>query len=369
MTGHSSTGRRRAGPGSASSGRRSPVPGRGTRKVLAAVASAAALLVLAGCGSSDGRPDVPTRAPATPVAGADTPAAPAGTVILHTPGVRQVAAMPAADGALLAVQTADPAAIAVYGTGDTATPIRTIPLPGGASPMTSAGGGEPAAPTALVPVPGGMLRVDLSTGAKDAAHVDGDAVSATALPDGRYAVGTAEGAVHILGPDLTPERTVTGFVSADSLAAAGDDLLVLDAHQTSLTEVDPDSGDKGAALRVGAGATRVAADGDGRVIALDTDGGQILAYGLDPLVNRQLAPIGASPAALAVDPGRGVVWVTFTGTDEVAAFDLSSGEPVEKHRFPTVAFPTSVDVGPSGAVYVGSGHDGGVGRIAPEEIR
>src|SRR5699024_4592455 len=171
------------------------------------------------------------------------------------------------------------------------------------------------------------------------------------------------------GPDLSTERTVTGFVSADSLAASGDALLVLDAHQTSVTEVDPDTGDTGAALRVGSGATRIAADGYGRVVALDTDGGQMLVYGLDPLVNRQLAPVGDSPAALAVDAGRDLVWVTFTGTDEVAAFDLSSGEPVEAHRYPTVAFPTSVDVGPDGAVYVGSGRDGGVVRIDPEKIR
>ncbi|WP_345602247.1 hypothetical protein [Tomitella cavernea] len=341
----------------------------GAGRVAAATALAAALLALTACGSSGGRPDVPTRVPATPVAGPGTAQAPAAQVIIDTTGVRALTV--AGGGGLLAVQSDGPSSIAVYAADAPADPQRVIPVPDGAAPMTrvSATDDESAPPVVLVPAPGALLRVDLATGATDTAHIDGDAISATGLPGGGYAVGTADGTVYILGADLAVDRTVTGFVSADALAASGDALLVLDAHQTSLTEVDPATGEHGAALRVGKGATRIISDGYGRVIALDTDGGQMLVYGLDPLINRQLAPIGASPAALAADPARGLVWVTFTGTDEVAAFDLSTGEPVEKHRYPTVAFPTSVAVGADGAVYVGSGRDGGVARISPEQIR
>ncbi|WP_182357123.1 hypothetical protein [Tomitella gaofuii] len=335
--------------------------------------AAATLLALTACGSSGGRPDVPTRVPATPVAGPGSAQAPAGDVIVGTADV-QALAVAGGDGdgdGLLAVQSAAPSSIAVYAVDAPADPRRVIEVPDDAAPMTRVADadGRPAPPVVLVPAPGALLRVDLATGATDTAHIDGDAISATGLPGGGYAVGTADGTVYILGDDLSVDRTVTGFVSADSLAASGDALLVLDAHQTSLTEVDPATGEHGAALRVGKGATRIVSDGYGRVIALDTDGGQMLVYGLDPLINRQLAPIGASPAALAADPARGLVWVTFTGTDEVAAFDLSTGEPVEKHRYPTVAFPTSVAVGADGAVYVGSGRDGGVARISPEQIR
>ncbi len=338
------------------------------RRAAAAALAAAALLALSACGSSEGRPDVPTRVPATPVAGPGSPAAPAGEVVVRTADVQALAA--AGDG-LLAVQSAEPSSISVYAADAPADPLRVVPVPAGAAPMVQVAGvgAQSSPPVVVVPVPGGMLRVNLDSGATDTGDIGGDAISATALPGGGYAVGTADGTVYILGADLAVERTVTGFVSADSLAASGDALLVFDAHQTSITEVDPATGEHGAALRVGKGATRIIADGYGRVIALDTDGGQMLVYGLDPLINRQLAPIGASPAALAADPARGLVWVTFTGTDEVAAFDLSTGEPVEKHRYPTVAFPTSVAVGADGAVYVGSGRDGGVGRISAELIR
>src|SRR5699024_8122831 len=103
VTGHRSTGRRGAGPGGEPEDRRRPGRrGRCPRSIAAAAACGAALLAIVGCGSSDGRPDVPTRVPATPVAGPGTPGPPAGTVTLPTPGVRQVAAASGGDGPLLA---------------------------------------------------------------------------------------------------------------------------------------------------------------------------------------------------------------------------------------------------------------------------
>lgn len=358
MTGHGASGPLELG------GR----PARRRRRAgLAAAGALAAALVLTACGGGDSPGDVPTRVPATPAAGPQNPPAPAGTVVLRDGDVQALGAAAGAGGgpALLVSQAATPPALAVYDAADPSSPLRTIALPEGAAPLAMGPSGS-----ALVPVPGGLLRADLAAGSASTAPVEGDAISAAPLPGGGAAVGTAEGAVHILDADGHVERTVRGFVSADSLAVAADGtLLVLDAHQTSITEVDPATGDKGASLRVGTGATRIAADPQGRVIALDTDGGQMLVYGTDPLINRQLAPIGDSPAALAVDDARGLVWVTFTGTDEVAAFDLSTGEPVEKHRYPTVAFPTAVAVAADGAVYVGSGSGAGVARIAPEDIR
>lgn len=360
---------------------------RARPRALAAAGAAAMLtVVLAACGSSDGTPDVPTRVPATPVAGAQDAPEPAGNVILSSPDVTGLAAFTPPEGVpgaapTIVVQQSDPDELTLYaggaetssgapspsGAADVGTPMRSVDLPDGASPLTMVADAD--GPAALVPAPGKIVRVDLTTGRTRSAGLDGDPVSAVALPDGRYAVGTDGGTVYILGADLHTVREITGFVSADSLAAAEGSLVVLDAHQTSVTVVDPDTGDTGAALRVGKGATRIASDGTGPVVAIDTDGGQLLVFGVDPLVNRQMAPIGDSPSALAMDTDRALVWVTFTGTDEVAAFDLSSGEPVEEYRLPTVDHPTSVAVGPHGDVYVGSGTDGGVVRIDRERIR
>lgn len=335
--------------------------------LTAAAAATVLALSVSACGSDGGTPDVETRVPATPVAGPADPPAPAGDVVAQTAGVISLSTAPAGGQSRLLVQSEQPAELEVRSGHDPAEAPRTVPLPDSSAPLALVG--SPDAPAAVVPAPGGVVRVDLSSGDTTRADLDGGAISAIGLPGGGFAIGTADGVVHILGADMQTQRTIDGFVSVDSLAAADGKLLVLDSHQTSLTEVDPDTGDTGAALRVGKGATRIVADSYGRVIAIDTDGGQILVYTLDPLLNRQTAPIGDSPSALVEDPDRGLVWVTFTGTDEVAAFDLSSGAPVEKYRFPTVAFPTSVTLGPDGAVYVGSGADGGVARIAPEQIR
>ena len=47
------------------------------------------------------------------------------------------------------------------------------------------------------------------------------------------------------------------------------------------------------ALRAGLGATTIAADPMGRVLVTDTRGGQLLVFGVDPLMEQQAYPVGA----------------------------------------------------------------------------
>lgn len=70
-----------------------------------------------------------------------------------------------------------------------------------------------------------------------------------------------------------------------------------------------------------------------------------------------------APYGVAVDDRSGMVWVTLTGTNEVVGYDLSTGIPVERHRFPTVRQPNSVAVDGTGAVHVASATGDGVQRI------
>ncbi|GFG95632.1 hypothetical protein MTIM_15110 [Mycobacterium timonense] len=73
-------------------------------------------------------------------------------------------------------------------------------------------------------------------------------------------------------------------------------------RQTSVTTIDAE-GHVQQALRAGRGATTMAADTLGRVLVADTRGGQLLVYGVDPLILRQAYPVRRRPTAWPV-PAR-----------------------------------------------------------------
>jgi DNA-binding beta-propeller fold protein YncE len=101
------------------------------------------------------------------------------------------------------------------------------------------------------------------------------------------------------------------------------------------------------------------------VLVADTKGGALLAFSLDPLLMRQRYPVPGAPYGLAYDPKRDLLWVTLTATNEVVGFDVTGGEPEEKHRFPTVEQPNNVAVDPiSGRVIVASATGKGIQVIA-----
>ena len=87
--------------------------------------------------------------------------------------------------------------------------------------------------------------------------------------------------------------------------------------------------------------------------------GELLVYGVDPLILRQAYPVRQAPYGLA--GSRGLAWVSQTASNMVIGYDLSTGIPVEKVRYPTVQQPNSlaIDEG-SDTLYVVSGSGAGV---------
>ena len=77
---------------------------------------------------------------------------------------------------------------------------------------------------------------------------------------------------------------------------------MLDRGQTSLITVGGD-GRIGQSLRAGQGATTMVADPAGRLLVSDTRGGQLLVFGVDPLILRQAYPIADSPYGVAGSRG------------------------------------------------------------------
>jgi hypothetical protein len=318
-----------------------------------------ALTLVAGCSSKalEGAP--PTIEPATAAPSPPLLQAPAG-VLRPLDGHPQAAIFDGRTAQLVILTCgaapAAPASVTVLGS--TQTSSRVTQLPGPASGLTGDGRGN-----AYLSTRGGYFTVDLSAGRVERVPVSGaENVDFTAIArraDGTVALGAPDGSVYT----LTSDRPAAGnrtkvFARVDSLAAQGNTLAVLDRGQTSVTTIGVD-GKVGQQLRAGQGATTMTADPAGRLLVTDTRGGQLLVFGVDPLILRQAYPVRQSP--YGVTGSRGLTWVSQTSTNMVIGYDLSTGIPVEKVRYPTVRQPDTLTFDDAaGTLYVASGSGGGV---------
>ena len=304
-----------------------------------------------------------------PARAADSPPAsqsPAGAVrpltghplaAVFDSGTRQLAVLRGPDNP---ADPAAPASLAVFA--DAQVPPRAIALPGPATALTGDDRG-----TAYLAARGGYLAVDLSAGrvapvtVADAAHADFTAIARRA--DGKLVLGSADGAVYTLASDAPSGTTTVGnrnkiFARVDALVTQGNTTVVLDRGQTSVTTIGAD-GRVAQALRAGEGATTLAADPQGRVLVADTRGGQLLVYGVDPLILRQAYPVRQAPYGLA--GSRDLAWISQTAANVVIGYDLSTGIPVEKVRHSTVQQPNTLAFDEaSDTLYVVSGSGAGV---------
>ncbi|MGZ4576344.1 MAG: YncE family protein, partial [Mycobacterium sp.] len=318
------------------------------------------LAAASGCSSSPLDEAPPTIEPARaaqspavsqPPAGAVRPLAGPATSATFDGATHQLALLvPGADPAA-------PAGLTVLAGPQVVAP-RVITLPGPATALTGDGRG-----TVYLAARGGYFVVDLATGhtkvvsAAGSQQVDFTAIARRA--DGRLVLGSADGAVYLLeAPDSTGAAAAVAsrskiFARVDCLVAQGNTTVVLDRGQTSVTAIGPD-GHAQQSLRAGQGATTLAADPLGVVLAADTRGGQLLVYGVEPLMLRQAYPVRQAPYGLA--GSRELAWVTQTASNMVVGYDLSTGIPVEKVRYPTVQQPNSLAFDEaSGTLYVVSG--------------
>ncbi len=317
-----------------------------------------ALAMAAGCSSKTLDTPPPTIEPAQP--GQSPPQSQAVAGVIRPLDGRPQAAIFDPRTAQLVILTSGSASapnrIAVLDSQQTSP--RIIELPGPATGLTGNGSG-----TAYLASHGGYFVADLSAGRalrvglSNAADVDFTAITRRA--DGALVLGAADGTLYTVAAGATAVSSRTGIVGhADSLAAQGNTVAVLDRSQTSVTTIGPD-GKVGQALRAGLGATTMVADPAGRLLVADTRGGQLLVYGVDPLILRQAYPVRSSPYGLAGSDG--LTWVSQTTANLVIGYDLSTGIPVEKVRYPTVRQPNTLAFDDAAdTLYVASGAGGGI---------
>jgi hypothetical protein len=100
-------------------------------------------------------------------------------------------------------------------------------------------------------------------------------------------------------------------------------------------------------------------DPAGRLLVTDTRGGQLLVFGVDPLILRQAYPVADSPYGLT--GSHRLAWVSQTSANTVIGYDLSTGIPLEKVRYPSVRQPNALAFDDAaGTLYVVSGAGEGV---------
>ena len=303
--------------------------------------------------------DVPAAiAPAQAAASPPLRTAPAGSV-RPLAGRPQTAVFDARTG-LLAVVSPGPdsaanATLTVMNSRQTSA--RVIALPGPATGLTGDNAG-----TVYLPTRGGYLVVDLSAGhvtmlgVRDAEHVEFSAIGHRS--DGTVVLGTADGMLYLLSPGASDGTRIQIHAHVDSIAAQGNTVAVLDRGQTSVITVGVD-GRIGQSLRAGQGATTLVADPAGRLLVSDTRGDQLLVFGVDPLILRQAYPVADSPYGVA--GSRELAWVSQTSANTVVGYDLSTGIPLEKVRYPSVRQPNALAFDDAaGTLYVVSGAGDGV---------
>ncbi|MGZ8802228.1 MAG: YncE family protein [Mycobacterium sp.] len=322
-------------------------------------AAALAVALFAGCSSNPVDSPPPTIEPAKAADSPPVTVTPPG-VVRPLAGFAQAALFDAATGSLvvLGVGQGGRSVVTTFSAAGPATPAE---LDGAATAIAGNGDGR-----LFLSTTGGYFRFDIASGDATRVAVEGqDGVDFTAIArrsDGRLVLGSAEGTVFTLDSDTTVGAQLKIFARVDSIVTQGNTAVVLDRGQTSVTSLNPEGAKAEQALRAGQGATTMAADTAGRVLVVDTRGGELLVYGVDPLILRQRFPVPDSPYGLAASGNdTGLAWVAQTATNTVVGYDLATGIPVEKVRYRTVQQPNSLAFDDaSGTLYVVSGTGAGV---------
>jgi DNA-binding beta-propeller fold protein YncE len=312
-----------------------------------------ATLLAAGCSKSLITTTPKTIEPASAALSPPAETPPAGEV-LPLGGNPQAAVIDAASGSLVVFTPGGDANITVFGRSEKP---RNVRLGGPATAVVADGRGSAYAATR-----GGYFAVDLGAGIATRTTVEGqqdtDFTAIAHRSDGRLVLGSSDGKALTLTANNTVSGRADVFAHVDGLVTQGDTAVVLDRAQTSVTQLTPD-GAPALALRAGLGATTIAADPMGRVLVADTRGGQLLVFGVDPLIERQAYPVGGAPYGVA--GSKTLVWVSLTASNTVVGYDLATGIPVEKVRYPTVQQPNSLAFDDNtGTLYVVSASGAGV---------
>ncbi len=186
---------------------------------------------------------------------------------------------------------------------------------------------------------------------------------AALLSTGELVVGNdqeAEVTVYRSGEDGEETETIEVAAPTTQLIAVqvpGSPDAVVRSYRpdTTIQDVDWTNDRQGGTLRLGIGVGQIAGGTDGLVLGSDTAGSQLTVYTADEVIRlHQTAPVDESPWGVAWDPVNDLAWIASTAENSLAAYDISTGVPLEEHRLSTVADAHNVAVLPDGALVLAS---------------
>ena len=329
---------------------------------------AAVLLLLAGCGPGGeaAQKEPPPEPPPAPEPAEAPPLEeePAGRVVGVGPAPEGIVAD--SETGLVAVALRNPNELALVdgGSGET---VRRVGLPESARHLGLAGPGGPV----LVPAEGSdsFVRVGLPGGEILGETPVGDFPhNAAALPDGRIFVVNEKASTASMVEDGREVETVETDLKPGGVAVTEGGLVGVIAVQGLTLEVfEADTLDSVGRVDAGEGPTHVKAGPGNRFYVTDTRGDAVFVYGARPEPEQlDRVPLPGSPYGIAVDPGRGHLWVTLTARQQLVQFDLEGDSLREITRYPTVRQANTVAVDPaSGRVFVTGKTDGQLQILDP----
>ncbi len=317
---------------------------------------AAGLAALAGCGS--GSAELPPAAePAESPALAVKPAGHVVAVGRHPEGV-----IFDPGSGLVAVGIRAPNQLVLY------DPMRgrvsgRIPLAGAPRHLALDGPGRVLVPAEQIDE---LLEVMLPGGATTRVDVGEHPHDATAAGDYIFTADEFGNSVSVVrGGEVI--KTLSAPEQPGGIGAVGEDAVaVVAVRERKLESYDAASLSSTGEADAGAGPTHIESLGD-RAFVADTEGGAILTFSLSGGPELlATTPLRGSPYGLAVDPRRGILWVTLTARNELVGLKVSGDSLRRVASYPTVQQPDSVAVDPAtGSLFVTGREAGVVEQIKP----
>lgn len=341
-----------------------------TYKLLPAlIAITLVMTVLVSCGPEQGdseqgssEEDAP---PATESSEAtQTEEEPAGEVVEIGGAPEGIVADP--ETGLVAVGLRDPDRLVLVD-GSSGEVVRDVELPESPRHLSLAAPGGPV----LVPAEDSdaLVQVSLPEGeVLDEIPVGTSPHDAAATANGRIFVGNEYGDSVSVVEDGSETDKIENLSQPGGVATTNDELVgVVSVEESTLEVFDEDTLGSFGRVGAGEGPTHIVAGPKNRFYVTDTSGDAILVYEVLPEPEQvDNVSLPGSPYGIAIDPERGLLWVTTE--DRLVQYALEGGMLREIARYPTVREPYTVTVDTaSGRVFVAGRAEGELQILDPNE--
>ncbi|AGF72490.1 hypothetical protein A605_07440 [Corynebacterium halotolerans YIM 70093 = DSM 44683] len=200
--------------------------------------------------------------------------------------------------------------------------------------------------TFVLPCGDEVRLIDAANPADEEIRDVSDAAPATVaalLSTGELIVGNdreAEVTVYRDGedPETIAVAAPTTQMIAVQVAGSPDSVIRTYNPDTTIQDIDWTNDRQGGTLRLGIGLGQMSGGPDGLVLASDNSGSQLTVYTADDVIRlHQTAPVDESPWGVAWDETNRWAWIASTAENSLAAYDISTGVPLEEHRLSSVA--------------------------------